>query len=127
MEINKITGLIVDRAIKIHREIGPGCYEKVYEELLHYELIKDGLYIQRQLLLPIQYDELFIKDAYKLDLFIENKIIVEIKSVENLLPVHYKQVMTYLKLLNIKNGILLNFKVEMMKDGVYRVFNNNGI
>ena len=76
--------------------------------------------------MPIEYDILVINDAYRLDLFIEKKIIIEIKSIEHILPVHFKQVMTYLKLMNIKNGIILNFKTNLMKDGIYRVFNNFG-
>lgn len=76
--------------------------------------------------MPIEYDVLFINDAYRLDLFIEGKVIVEIKSVEHILPVHFKQVMTYLKLMNIKNGMILNFKTNLMKDGIHRVFNNFG-
>jgi len=76
--------------------------------------------------MPITYESLNITDAYKLDLLVENKIIVEIKSVEHILPVHYKQVNTYLKLMNLKHGMLLNFKVDLMKDGIHRVFNNFG-
>jgi GxxExxY protein len=76
--------------------------------------------------MPITYESLHITDAYKLDLLVENKIIVEIKSVEHILPVHYKQVNTYLKLMNLKHGMLLNFKVDLMKDGIHRVFNNFG-
>ncbi len=126
MEANLITGIIVDASIKIHSSIGPGCYERVYEELLNFELNKRGFYLQRQVTMPITYESLHITDAYKLDLLVENKIIVEIKSVEHILPVHYKQVNTYLKLMNLKHGMLLNFKVDLMKDGIHRVFNNFG-
>ena len=126
MEANLITGIIVDASIKIHSSIGPGCYERVYEELLNFELNKRGFYLQRQVAMPITYESLNITDAYKLDLLVENKIIVEIKSVEHILPVHYKQVNTYLKLMNLKHGMLLNFKVDLMKDGIHRVFNNFG-
>ena len=126
MEPNEITALIVDSCIKIHTAIGPGCYERVYEELLYFELNKRNLHLQRQLTMPISYETLQINDAYKLDLLVENKIIVEIKSVEHILPVHFKQVNTYLKLMNLKHGMLLNFKVDLMKDGIHRVFNNFG-
>jgi len=126
MEINDLTGMVIESAIKIHTAIGPGCFEKVYEETLYYELQKKGLNTQRQLTMPIEYEELVIKDAYKVDLLVENKLIVEIKSVEHILPVHFKQVNTYLKLLNLKNGMLLNFKVNQMKEGIHRVFNNFG-
>ncbi len=126
MEANQITALIVDSCIKVHTAIGPGCYEKVYEELLYFELNKWNLYLERQLTMPILYESLQINDAYKLDILVEKKIIVEIKSVEHILPVHFKQVNTYLKLMNLKHGMLLNFKVDLMKEGIYRVFNNFG-
>ena len=126
MEANKITALIVDSGIKIHTAIGPGCYERVYEELLYYELNKIGLNVKRQITMPISYEVLQINDAYKLDLLIEDKVIIEIKSVEHVLPVHFKQVNTYLKLMDLKHGILLNFKVDLMKNGIHRVFNNFG-
>ena len=126
METNILTGIIVDSCIKIHTAIGPGCYERVYEELLYFELNKRKLYLDRQLTMPISYEALHINDAYKLDLLVEKKIVVEIKSVEHILPVHFKQVNTYLKLMNLKHGMLLNFKVDLMKEGIHRVFNNFG-
>jgi GxxExxY protein len=126
MDINELTGIVIEIAIKIHTTVGPGCFEKVYEEILYYELQKKDLKVERQQLLPIEYESLLIKDAYKIDLLIENKLVLEIKSIEHVLPVHFKQVMTYLKLLNLKNGMLLNFKVNQMKEGIHRVFNNFG-
>jgi GxxExxY protein len=126
MEVSQITGLIIDRCIKIHSLIGPGCVERVYEELLFYELNKLGLCVTKQLSMPLRYETLCINNAYTLDLLVENKVIIEIKSVENILPLHYKQVNTYLKLMELKHGILLNFKVDLMKNGIHRVFNNLG-
>lgn len=126
MEINEITGIVLDACIKIHTEIGPGCFEKVYEETLNYEILERRLRIERQLVLPIRYEEVFVEDAYKIDLLVEDKLVIEIKSVERIHPVHFKQVKTYLKLMKLKNGILLNFNVEWMKNGFYRVFNNDG-
>jgi GxxExxY protein len=126
MEVNQLTGIVLDACIKIHTEIGPGCFERVYEETLYYELIKRDLYVERQLLMPIQYEELAIYDAYRIDLLLENKVVIEIKSIERIAPVHFKQVMTYLKLSKLKNGLLLNFNVEWMKEGFHRVFNNDG-
>jgi GxxExxY protein len=126
MDVNKFSGIIVDKAVKIHKLVGPGCYERVYEEILYFELIKAGLKVSRQQLMPLEYEQLYLKDAYKLDLLVEDRIVVEIKSVDYLLPVYFKQVMTYLKLLGLKNGMLLNFKVDLMKEGIHRVFNNNG-
>ena len=124
--INELTAIVVDLCIKIHSRIGPGCFEKVYEEVLYYELIKSGFKVQRQLLLPIQYDELFIKDAYKIDLLVEDKLVLELKSLHPLPPVYFNQIHTYLSLLNLKHGMLINFKVPLMKNGINRVFNNFG-
>jgi len=126
MTVNQITGIIVDACIKIHSAIGPGCFERVYEECLYYELVKRGFDVKRQVLMPIEYEELKIEDAYKLDLFVEDKVIVELKTVYELTPVHYKQITTYLKLLDIKHGMVVNFKTDLMKDGIHRVFNNRG-
>ena|SRR5687767_1564266 len=124
MNPDEITGKVVDSCIKIHTIIGPGCFERVYEEALYYELINRDLLVSRQITMPIKYKHLEIPDAYKIDLLVEKSVIIEIKSVERLAPVHFKQVMTYLKLSKLRNGLLLNFNVEWMKDGIHRVFNN---
>lgn len=124
--INELTAIVVDLCIKIHSRIGPGCFERVYEEILYYELSKLGFKVQRQLLLPIQYDELYIKDAYKIDLLVEDKLVLELKSLFPLPPVYFNQIHTQLSLLNLKHGILINFKVSLMKEGIHRVFNNFG-
>lgn len=126
METNKPTGVVVDLCIKIHNKIGPGCFERVYEEILYYELCKLGIEVKRQLLLPIQWEELRIENAYKLDLLIENKLIVELKSIYPLPAVYFNQMRTRLSLLELKHGMLINFKVELMKEGIHRVFNNFG-
>ena len=126
MQINELTGIVVDLCIKIHSRIGPGCFERVYEEILYYELTNLGIKVERQLLLPIEYDELFIKDAYKIDLLIDNILVVELKSIHPLPPVYFNQIRTHLSLLNLKHGMLINFKIELMKDGIHRVFNNFG-
>lgn len=104
--------------LKFIRELGPGCYERVYEEILYYELIKLGLFVKRQLLLPIDYDELHIKNAYKIDLLIEGNLIVELKSKHPLPPVDFSQVHTHLSLTNLKHGMLINFKVSKMKEEI---------
>jgi len=124
--INDLTEIVIGLCIKIHSTVGPGCFEKVYEEILNYELSKIGFKVERQLILPIQYDELYIKDAYKIDLLIEDKLVLELKSVFPLPPVFFNQVHTYLSLMNLKHGLLINFKVPLMKEGVHRVFNNKG-
>jgi GxxExxY protein len=126
MDIDKLTGIVVDLCIKIHSKIGPGCFEKVYEELLYYELTKLGFKVQRQLFLPIQYEEVNIENAYKLDLLVEDKLVLELKTLYPLSTVYFKQIRTQLSLLDLKYGMLLNFKVELMKDGIHRVFNNFG-
>jgi GxxExxY protein len=124
--INELTELVIGICIKIHSKIGPGCFERVYEEILYYELTKIGLKVQRQLILPITYEELYLKDGYKIDLLIEDKLVAEIKSVFPLPPVHFNQIHTHISLLNLKHGMLLNFKVPKMREGIHRVFNNFG-
>ena len=127
MGINILTGIVLDACIKIHTAIGPGCFEKVYEEALYYELVNREVFTERQVLMAISYEQLYIEDAYRMDLVAEKKLIIEIKSIERFAPVHFKQVITYLKLSGLKNGLLLNFNVEWMKEGFHRVFNNDGI
>lgn len=125
MEVNEITGSILDACIKIHTELGPGLFESVYEEVVEYVLVKEkGLYVERQKPVPVIFQKVKMNDGFRLDLLVERKVIVEIKSVETLAPVHYKQVLTYLKLINLKDGILVNFNVDLLKDGFHRVFNN---
>lgn len=126
MEIQKLTKLVIEKCILIHSKYGPGCFEKVYEELLCYELTKAGIYVERQVLLPITHEDLYIANAYKVDLLVERKLIIELKSVFPLPPVYFKQVRTQLSLLNLKHGLLINFKVPLMKEGINRVFNNFG-
>lgn len=126
MNINELTAIVVDCCIRIHTKVGPGCFEKVYEEILHYELTKLNIKVQRQLLLPVHYEELYIKNAYQIDLLIDDKLVIELKSVYPLPQVFFNQVHTHLSLLNLKHGMLLNFKVPKMKDGIHRVFNNRG-
>ena len=126
MHIDKLTGIVVKLCIKIHSRIGPGCFEKVYEEILYYELTRIGIKVQRQLLLPIEYDELNLQNAYKLDLLVDDQLVLELKSLYPLPLFYFKQIKTQLGLLNLKHGMLLNFKVELMKHGIHRVFNNFG-
>lgn len=126
MDINTLTGIVVDLCIKIHSKIGPGCFEKVYEEILYYELAKLDILVHRQCLLPIEWEELHIENAYKVDLLVDNKLVLELKTIYPLPSVYFKQVRTYLGLLNLKHGMIINFKTELMKDGIHRVFNNFG-
>ena len=126
MEINELIKIVIGLCIKIHSKIGPGCFERVYEEILYYELQKLGIVVHRQLLLPIEYETLNIDKAYKLDLLVDNKLVLELKSVYPLPSVFFKQLKTQLGLLNLKHGLILNFKVELMKEGIHRVYNNFG-
>lgn len=120
MELNKVSGIIVNRAIEIHKKLGPGLLESAYQECLDYSLRKAGLYVQKQVAQPIIFEEVKLDHGYRIDLLVENKIVVEIKSVEALNQVHTAQILTYLKLSNSPIGLLLNFHVAKMKDGIRR-------
>lgn len=124
MDENEISAAVVDAAIQIHRRLGPGLYESVYEAILAHELVKRGLQIKRQVAVALQYDELTFDEAFKADLLVENKVMIELKSLETLLPVHRTQLLTYIKLANVRLGLLLNFGATFMKDGVERVANH---
>jgi GxxExxY protein len=124
VERDDITGAIVDSAIRIHRNAGPGLLESLYEALLACELRRRGLHVERQRLIRVSYDGIAIEDAFRADLLVEQCVIVEIKSVERAVPVHTKQLLTYLRLTNLRVGMLVNFGAERMKDGIERVVNN---
>jgi GxxExxY protein len=124
MEINEITGEIVDASIKIHKVLGPGLLESVYEEVLHYELTKRGILSQRQVPLPVVYEELVMNTAFRLDLLVEETVIVEIKSVETVIPFFKKKVINHLRLAHLEVGLLINFNEELLKNGITRLFNN---
>lgn len=126
MLIDELTNMVINTCIKIHSRVGPGCFEKVYEEILYYELNKQGVKVERQIMVPLDYEELHINNAYKLDLLIDDKLIAELKSVYPLPPVYFNQLKTHLSLLNLKHGMIINFKVPLMKDGIHRVFHNKG-
>lgn len=123
-DINIITGQILDACIKVHSELGPGLFESLYEEVLLYELKKRLLSVQKQKAIPVIYDGIKFADGFRADLVVEGVVIIEIKSVEQVAPVHFKQLHTYLKLSGIKNGVLINFNVNLLKEGFYRRFNN---
>ena len=124
MQLDDITGTIVDAAVQIHRDPGPGLLESLYEALLASELRQRGLNIDRQALIRISYNGLDIEDAFRADLIVQEQVIVEVKSVERMAPVHPKQLLTYLRLTNLRVGLLLNFGAEVMKEGVRRVVND---
>jgi GxxExxY protein len=124
MTENEIAKIIVDTAYRIHSKLGPGLLETVYEVILANALQKRGLKAERQVPIPIQFDGIKFDEGFRADLIVENKVIVELKSTESTLPVHKKQLLTYLKLTDIKLGLLLNFGTRLMKDGISRVVNN---
>jgi len=121
--LNWLSGQVVDAAYRIHVRLGSGLLESVYEMVLAYELEKRGLGVARQVPIEIRYDDLLIKEAFRADLIVEDALIVELKSVETLLPVHSKQLLTYLKLTSKKLGLLLNFGAPVLKDGIVRLVN----
>jgi GxxExxY protein len=125
MEINDITGQIIDAAIRIHRELGPGLFESVYEEVLQYELIKRGFLCERQVILPVYYENIKMEIGFRADLIVEQKVIVELKSVDIVPPVYKKKLLTYLRLSNLQIGLLINFNEELLKNGITRLFNKN--
>jgi len=124
MELNDITGQIIDAAIHIHRKLGPGLLESVYEEVLHYELVKRGLFSERQVPIAVVYDEIRMDVGFRIDLFVERKVIVEIKSVETVTPFYKKKLLNHLRLSNLQIGLLINFNEELLKNGITRLFNN---
>jgi GxxExxY protein len=123
MNENDVAKIIVDAAFTIHKRLGPGLLESAYEVILLHELKKRGLSVLRQVLMPIMYDDINLTAGYRIDLLVENLVVVELKSIEELHPVHKMQLFTYLKLSNKKLGLLINFNVPLIKDGISRVIN----
>ncbi len=124
MNENELSKIVVDCAYKIHTKLGPGLLESAYEECLLYELTKAGLKVQKQKPMPLVYEDVKLDCGYRLDLLVEGKVIVEIKSVEGLNYVHLAQILTYLKLSGCKLGLLINFNVALIKNGIRRVVNH---
>lgn len=124
MTENELSKIIFDCALKVHRNLGPGLLESSYEECLYYELTKKGLNVEKQKPLPLVYEEVKLEIGYRIDLLVENKVIIEIKSVETLNDIHLAQILTYLKLSECKLGMLINFNVILIKNGIKRVVNN---
>jgi GxxExxY protein len=124
MDENDISKLIIGKAIDLHKNVGPGLLESVYENALAFELREIGLKVSQQVPMPFEYKQINMDIGYRIDLLIENKVIIEIKSVENLAPVHYAQLLTYLRLSDNKLGLLINFNTKLLKDGIHRIVNN---
>jgi GxxExxY protein len=125
MAIDEITSQVIDAAIKIHRELGPGLLESVYEQVLYYELTKRGIECERQVALPVIYDEVKMEVGFRIDLLVEKKVVVELKSVEAITPFFKKKLLNHLRLSHLWTGLLINFNVELLKNGITRLFNNN--
>ncbi len=115
-----VSKIVVDCIFKVHKTLGPGLLESAYEECYYYELLQRGLSVEKQKTLPIKYEDIEIEAGYRLDLVIEKQLIIEIKAIERILPVHAAQILTYLKLSNIKTGLLINFNTPLIKDGIKR-------
>jgi iron complex transport system substrate-binding protein len=124
-EIDQITGLIVDHSLTIHKNLGPGLLESVYEAVLAKKLEMAGLFVERQKRISFQYEGFQFEEGFRCDLLVEGCVIVELKSVEKMSPVHAKQVMTYLRLMNLEVGLLINFGAETLKEGLRRIVNQH--
>ena len=122
-QINKITEKIIGAAINVHRVLGPGLLESAYEACLAFEVVECGLKVEQQKSLPVIYKSVRLDCGYRLDLIVEDLVIVEIKSVDQLLPIHEAQLLSYLKLSGCKVGLLINFNVKLLKDGIRRLVN----
>jgi len=120
---NELSQVILDCAFNVHKNLGPGLLESVYEETISYELLKKNIKIQRQVGIPVVYNDIKMEIGFRADIIVENKVIIEIKSVESLSDVHFKQLLTYLKLSDLKLGLLINFNESLLKNGIKRVVN----
>ena len=125
MELERVTGAVIDESIRIHRRLGPGVFESVYETVLATLLERRGLHVERQRLVSFTFDDLRFEQGFRLDLLVEHSVVVEVKSLDRLAAVHRKQLLTYLRLTNLRVGLLLNFGAETMKDGIRRVVNDS--
>ena len=121
--INDLTSTVIESAIKVHKILGPGLLESSYKECLAYELNKKGLYVEKEKPVPLIFEEVKLECGYRLDLLINNELILELKSVDLIAEIHIAQTLTYMKLMNKKFGLLLNFNVILLKDGIKRLVN----
>jgi len=123
-ELNRITQNIIGAAMEVHKNLGPGLLESAYEACLVYELVRLGYLVEQQKPLPLVYKQVALDCGYRLDILVEGKVVVEVKSVDTLLPIHEAQLLSYLKLTGFKVGLLINFNVKALKDGIRRKVNN---
>ena len=124
-DIERVARIAVDRGFHIHDDLGPGLLESAYEALMAEALRQSGLTVQRQVMVPLRYRGVVVDNAFKIDLLVERSVVIELKSVDKLIPVHGKQVLTYLRLMNLPLGLLMNFGQAMFKDGLRRVVNKH--
>lgn len=124
MNENELSKIIVNTAYQIHTKLGPGLLESVYEEIMDFELRRLNLKVERQKAIPVIWNDLKMQLGFRADLIVNNKVIIELKSVESIAPVHPKQVLTYLRLTNLKLGLLINFNESLIKNGITRIVNN---
>ncbi|GAB5523103.1 MAG: GxxExxY protein [Roseivirga sp.] len=124
MSENEIATEVIGAAIKVHRELGPGLLESAYQAGLYYELVQSGLKVERENALPVVYEEVELDCGYRIDLMVEDKLIIELKSVKELTDIHMAQILTYLKLSDCRLGLLMNFNSVLLKRGIKRVVNN---
>lgn len=124
MTENEISGKIISKAIELHNALGPGLLEHVYTECLFYTLNKTGLFIEKEKPMPLVFEEVRLDCGYRLDLLVERRVVIEVKSVEALSEIHFAQTLTYLRLGDFKLGLLINFNVPFLKDGIRRIVNN---
>ena len=123
MELNDLTEQIIGCAITVHRTLGPGLIESAYEVCLAHEMSKEGLNVQTQVALPVIYDNIKLDAGYRLDVLVEQRVVIELKAVERLIPIHEAQLLSYLKLSKLPIGLLINFNVRLLKDGIRRLVN----
>lgn len=123
MDENELSKIVIGLAIQVHKDLGPGLLENTYKECLYYKIQKAGLEVRKEVALPVVYDGVYLECGYRLDLLVENKLVIETKSIEALNEVHLAQVLTYLKLGEFKLGLLINFNVALLKSGIKRVVN----
>ncbi len=124
MHESELSGIIIDTAMYIHRRLGPGLLESAYEAILEYELKKRGLRVERQVPVPLVWEEIELEVGFRADLIVEGKVVLELKAVEQLASIHKKQLLTYLKITGLSLGLVLNFGGELLKNGIARVVND---
>jgi len=121
--LKQLTGKVIESCIYVHKELGPGLFESVYEEVLCYRFLKQGLNFERQVGIPVVFEGVNMEMGFRSDIIVEKTLIIEIKSIEAIAPVHKKQLLTYLKLANMPVGLLINFNEELLKNGIKRILN----